>query len=144
MKKIYLLLVSFIFGLGALSAQNSVTFNYTGSMQTWVVPPCVTQITVTLDAGSGGSGGETSNSSQDIGGLAGEVIGVLPVTTGTTLNIFSAAKATAELPLPEALADGTAAETLRKDIRDLHGHILAAAAAVHPILELAELLWQTA
>ncbi len=88
MKKFYLTVLAFLFlGFGALQAQNTVTFNYTGALQTWVVPSCVTQITVTLDAGGGGSGGETSNSSQDIGGLGGEVIGVLPVVPGTTLDI---------------------------------------------------------
>src|SRR5580658_7979811 len=89
MKKIYLTLLSVIFFYcGQVFAQTTVTFNYTGAMQTWVVPPCVTQITVSLLGGGGGTGGETSNSSQDIGGFGGEVIGVLPVVTGTTLDIF--------------------------------------------------------
>ncbi len=89
MKKIYLTILSFLIGcLGASYAQNTVTFNYTGALQTWVVPNCVTQITVTLDGGGGGSGAESSNSSNDIGGLGGMVIGVLTVAGGTTLDIY--------------------------------------------------------
>ncbi len=89
MKKKYSTLLALLLGsFGAAIAQNTITFNYTGAMQTWIVPPCVTQITVTVDAGAGGIGGETSNTTQDIGGLGGEVIGVLPVVSGTTLNIF--------------------------------------------------------
>lgn len=89
MKNKYLPLVSFLLmSCGIGFAQTTVTFNYTGSAQTWVVPPCVTKVTVTVNGAAGGTGGETSNNSQDIGGDGGSVVGVLNVTTGTTLNIY--------------------------------------------------------
>jgi len=56
----------------------SVTFNYTGSAQTWVVPPCVTSITITA---AGAEGGGTN------GGNGAIVTGTIAVTPGQTLQI---------------------------------------------------------
>jgi gliding motility-associated-like protein len=57
----------------------TVTFNYTGSMQTWTVPPCVNTITV-VAAGAKGGG---SN-----GGAGARITATLTVTPGQVLNIF--------------------------------------------------------
>jgi hypothetical protein len=48
-----------IFSLFSLSAfvsqaQQSVTFNYTGALQTWTVPPCVYSIQVDVRGAKGG------------------------------------------------------------------------------------------
>lgn len=57
----------------------SVTFNYTGAVQNWTVPPCVTSINVTL---AGAEGGGT------VGGNGAVVTGTLTVTPGQVLNIY--------------------------------------------------------
>lgn len=83
MKKIYrlvsLLLVS-IFSL-SITAQ-TVTFNFTGSVQTYTVPPSVTTINVTVLGAKGGTGPSA------MGGLGGSVQATIPVTPGEILNIY--------------------------------------------------------
>ncbi len=71
---------------------SSNTWAYSGGVQTWTVPNCITQVTVTLAGAQGGTGGETSNTSQDQGGNSGSVSGVLPVVGGSTLNIYVGGK----------------------------------------------------
>ncbi|MEN9442177.1 MAG: hypothetical protein RLZ33_2254 [Bacteroidota bacterium] len=56
----------------------SVTFNYTGSMQSWTVPPCVTSISVTA---AGAEGGGTT------GGNGAVVTATMAVTPGQVLQI---------------------------------------------------------
>ncbi|HXB14072.1 MAG TPA: glycine-rich protein [Bacteroidia bacterium] len=77
------------FGFIAFSAigQFRDSLGYTGAMQTWNVPPCVTSITVTL---VGGSGGYSNNGAGKCckGGNAGRVVGTLTVVPSSTLNIF--------------------------------------------------------
>mgnify|MGYP000300366144 CR=1 FL=1 len=51
-KKIIFSLLS-LFSL-PLFAQQSVTFNYTGAIQTWTVPPCVYNIQVDVRGAKGG------------------------------------------------------------------------------------------
>lgn len=85
------LLLTFIFALAGMSAiaQTTQTFNYTGSVQTFIVPSCVTSITFDVIAASGGIGAPGCNTSvSDTGGLGGRVQGTLPVTGGDTLNIY--------------------------------------------------------
>ncbi len=60
----------------------SVTFSYTGSSQSFVVPTGVTQITV---AASGAAGG--ADCYQDAGGKGATVTATIPVTPGETLVI---------------------------------------------------------
>ncbi len=63
------------------------TFNYSGGAQTWLVPNCITQITVTIAGAQGGYGGWTSQTNVSQGGNGGSVSGVLAVVGGTTLQI---------------------------------------------------------
>jgi hypothetical protein len=72
-------IISFIFGLSIYSQQQTVTFNYTGALQTWVVPQCVTSINV-IAAGAKGGG--------SVGGNGARITGTLTVTPGQTLNIY--------------------------------------------------------
>ena len=65
------------------SAQTTQTFSYTGTAQTWVVPPCV--FSVTIDAY--GAQGNTNDQGVQ-GGLGGRAQGVLNVTPGQTLTIY--------------------------------------------------------
>ena len=60
-------------------SQTTVTFNFTGNVQTWTVPPCVTSINVTA-AGADGGG--------SAGGNGAVVTGTLAVTPGQVLNIY--------------------------------------------------------
>jgi hypothetical protein len=76
--------VAGIFVLPVLSsAQTTQTFSYTGTAQTWVVPPCV--FSVTIDAY--GAQGNTNDQGVQ-GGLGGRAQGVLNVTPGQTLTIY--------------------------------------------------------
>lgn len=55
MKSIKILIFSIIAILtGSINSQTTITFNYTGSAQIWVVPPCVYSISVDVRAGKGG------------------------------------------------------------------------------------------
>jgi len=74
-----LLLVS-VFSL-SITAQ-TVTFNFTGSVQTYTVPPSVTTINVTVLGAKGGAGPSA------MGGLGGSVQATIPVTPGEILNIY--------------------------------------------------------
>ncbi|MEI6766074.1 MAG: glycine-rich protein [Bacteroidota bacterium] len=57
----------------------STGFSYTGSVQTWTVPTCVSSITVTANGAQGGG---------PIGGNGGQAIATIPVTGGATLYIY--------------------------------------------------------
>jgi hypothetical protein len=83
MKK--LLLAAFAFSAGMLSAQTTQTFNYTGSMQTFTVPVCVTTVTITC---YGAQGDTQSVYPQGLSGFGGMSTGELAVTSGQVLNIF--------------------------------------------------------
>jgi hypothetical protein len=77
-QKLFLLhFVIFCFGMFS-SAQNTITFSYTGGPQTWVVPACISSITVTVAGGKGG--GST-------GGNGAVVTGTLSVTPGQILQM---------------------------------------------------------
>lgn len=58
----------------------TTTFNYTGSVQQWAVPPGVTSIDVDLRGAIGGGSGTDAN--------GGRVQGTLAVTPGQILNIY--------------------------------------------------------
>ena len=77
--KYFSVLVFLFFSLIGLSQTQTVTFNYTGAVQTWVVPPCVTSINV-VAAGAKGGG--------SVGGNGARITGTLTVTPGQTLNIY--------------------------------------------------------
>lgn len=64
---------------GTLKAQ---TYSYTGAVQTFTVPACVTAITVDMVGASGG------NNNTIAGGLGGRVQATLPVVPGEVLQIF--------------------------------------------------------
>ncbi|MBK9109340.1 MAG: HYR domain-containing protein [Saprospiraceae bacterium] len=72
-----LLLAILIFNAEA-SAQTVVSFNYTGSLQTWVVPAGVTLVNVKAYGAQGGHGG----------GKGAFISGDIAVTPGETINIL--------------------------------------------------------
>ncbi len=61
------------------SLSQTVTFNYTGSIQTWTVPPCVSSINVVAAGGKGGG---------SVGGNGARISATLAVTTGQVLAIY--------------------------------------------------------
>lgn len=61
------------------------TFNYTGSMQTFTVPSCVSQVTIET---VGASGGSVSIACSATGGKGARMIGTFSVTTGQVLSIL--------------------------------------------------------
>lgn len=73
------LIILSIFSNLLLSQTQSITFNYTGSVQTWTVPACVTSINV-VAAGAKGGG--------NIGGNGARITATIPVTPGQVLNIY--------------------------------------------------------
>jgi hypothetical protein len=83
MKKIF----TSILGLATMFAyaQTTQTFNYTGSLQTFVVPSCVNSITISAKAGQGGytdfSGGKT-------GGLGAHITGTFTVAPGQVIKVL--------------------------------------------------------
>src|SRR3990172_96405 len=87
MKKITHLLLA-VFALTAISATSQTTqkFEFTGKVQTFVVPKGVTSITVDMAGGSGG------NVTTAIGGKGGRVQCTVPVTPGETLQIYVGGK----------------------------------------------------
>ncbi len=75
-------------------AQTNDSLHYTGSIQKWVVPGCVTSVTLQVYGaqGSNGLGPNTRTfptaSAGGAGGFGGEAIGVLAVTPGDTLYVY--------------------------------------------------------
>ncbi len=69
---------------GGTPPTGSETFNYTGSLQTWVVPAGVTSVTIECYGAQGGRGTQTTST----GGLGGYATGTLAVSAGQTLNIY--------------------------------------------------------
>ncbi|MCC6371030.1 MAG: T9SS type A sorting domain-containing protein [Bacteroidia bacterium] len=76
------LMIAFL--AGNLSAQVIQTFTYTGAVQSFTVPSCVNQITITAKGAQGG----TNAANTVTGALGGMATGVLTVTPGNILNIY--------------------------------------------------------
>ena len=69
-------------------AQTTVTFNYTGSVQTFTVPSCVTSLTIDVRGAQGGTvTNATVSPNSAPGGSGGRVQAVIPVTPGQVLQI---------------------------------------------------------
>jgi len=67
----------------------SLTFSYTGAVQTWVVPSGVSSIVIKAYGAQGGKGyGNSGTYIGQTGGLGGYATGTLNVTTGQTLYIY--------------------------------------------------------
>ena len=77
----HFILTSFIFSVFGLvfSQTQTVNFVYTGAVQTWIVPACVYNVTITAAGAKGGG----SN-----GGNGAVITGIVAVTPGQTLNIY--------------------------------------------------------
>lgn len=77
--------ITSLLGLAAFTAcmaQTTVTFNYTGAVQTFTVPACVTSLTVDVRGAKAGNNGSYA------GGNGGRVQATVPVTPGEVLQIM--------------------------------------------------------
>lgn len=86
MRKIYLITI-FILLFYAFYGQTSYTFNYTGNTQSWVVPPGVCQVQITI-WGAGGGGGGTDSYAPGNGGNGGYAQASFNVNPGDNLTIY--------------------------------------------------------
>ena len=69
-------------------AQTTVNFNFTGGIQNWVVPPCVTSITIVAEGAQGGNADSQSNGPGFVpGGLGAVVTATIPVVPGDNISI---------------------------------------------------------
>ncbi|MBM3165427.1 MAG: gliding motility-associated C-terminal domain-containing protein [Bacteroidetes bacterium] len=77
--KFFTLFVVVLLAVYQGKSQTTVNFNYTGAVQTWIVPPCVYNITAVV---AGAKGGGPS------GGNGARITGNIAVTPGQTLYIY--------------------------------------------------------
>jgi len=82
MRKFTLLCASLV--LSIITGAQTINYSYTGSIQTYVVPPCITAITITA---AGGAGGPGNNPSIKSGGFGAVVTATVTVVPGHTLDI---------------------------------------------------------
>lgn len=71
-------------------SSGSVTFSYTGSLQTWTVPYGISRISFTIYGAQGGG---------PVGGKGGMITGSVPVTAGSTLSIVVGGQASGFNPV---------------------------------------------
>ena len=83
MKKIYAITFGFLLSVQFLTAQTTQTFNYTGSVQTFTVPSCVSSIVIQAKGAQGGIAAIGGT-----GGLGGIASGTLNVTPGDILSFY--------------------------------------------------------
>jgi len=69
------------------NAQIVKKFTYQGSQQTWTVPSCVTQLTITAIGAAGG--GESQQFPLMYGGHGATMVGLVAVTAGDVINIYT-------------------------------------------------------
>ena len=77
-KEIVLIFFLFLFFKGHLQSNQTLTFNFTGFPETWVVPPCVNSIQFEIAGAKGGG---------SAGGNGALITGYLSVTPGQTLQL---------------------------------------------------------
>ncbi|TAG44813.1 MAG: hypothetical protein EAZ30_16805 [Betaproteobacteria bacterium] len=87
--QIFISALAMFFAIACSGLASAITFSYTGSVQTWVVPFNVGQVSVDAWGGQGGA-----NARGVVGGLGGRATGILTVTPGETLYIYVGAGGT--------------------------------------------------
>src|SRR3954464_13387409 len=89
-KTAYITIVCILLFAKSTEAQTIQNFTYTGALQTFTVPLCVSSISIIVNGAQGGNSALT-------GGLGGKVTGVLTVTSGQVLNIYIGSQPTGTL-----------------------------------------------
>ena len=74
-------------GTALANTSASVTYNYTGTVDSFTVPAGVTQLTLTITGAEGGQGGPDANGPSPTGGYQGIVSGTIAVNPGDNLSI---------------------------------------------------------
>jgi hypothetical protein len=85
MKKILLAAVLFAAPLAAHAVPTSVTLNFTGAVQNFVVPASVTSVTIEARGAQGGA--VTGNAPNPPGGLGATMVGTFAVNPGDVLDV---------------------------------------------------------
>jgi hypothetical protein len=75
--------VAFVLVLAPVAGATTITFSYTGALQTFTVPAGVSSITITAEGGDGGTGGSLDN-----GGRAVIETGTFAVVAGSGLSVL--------------------------------------------------------
>jgi hypothetical protein len=86
--KIAATLAALLMGSGNLMSQTVQTFAFTGSVQSFTVPPCVVQVTLEVWGAEGGGSNISGNSASGYGGNGGYARGTRTVVPGDVLNIY--------------------------------------------------------
>ncbi|MEW6468879.1 MAG: T9SS type A sorting domain-containing protein, partial [Bacteroidota bacterium] len=73
-------------------AQTTLTFNYTGAVDTFIVPAFVTSVTVDVKGAEGGQAASSPQQTVNPTGKGGRVQATIPVTPGDTLFIYVGGK----------------------------------------------------
>ncbi len=71
----------------AAPSTETVTFSYTGGLQSFTVPAGITQLTITATGAEGGLGGRDSQGEPIPGGYKGRVTGTIDVTPGQVISV---------------------------------------------------------
>lgn len=89
MKKSYSFLALVMLVLSSVSFAQTITqtFSFTGASESFTIPDCVSEVTITAH-GASGSSGHASTSPAGLGGNGAVVSGTYAVTPGQVLNIF--------------------------------------------------------
>src|SRR4051812_33727482 len=82
------LFLAMTFAFVSSRAQTVVTFAFTGSVQTFTVPNCVTQVTLEVWGAEGGGSGLSGNTASGFGGKGGYAKGSLAVSAGNVFNVY--------------------------------------------------------
>jgi hypothetical protein len=69
-------------------AHGSVTFTYNGSIQTWVVPSCVSSITIEAFGAQGGATTGENGNGNWTGGLGADIKGAFTVSGGQSISVL--------------------------------------------------------
>ncbi len=85
------------FALSGAFGQTTETFNFTGGMQSWTVPVCVTSIDVTI-AGAQGGGVGTAGGNNAFGGNGAIITVTIPVVPGQTFDLTVGGQGTVPTP----------------------------------------------
>ena len=82
-----LILLILVLMTADLQGQPSISFQYTGRVQSWNVPSCVTRVKIEVWGAQGGSSMDCSQTIHPDGGLGGYTVGELNVGSGQVLYI---------------------------------------------------------
>jgi outer membrane protein OmpA-like peptidoglycan-associated protein len=81
-----------VYSSSVSGANTTLTFSYTGSIETFTVPDNVSEITINVAGGEGGQGGNDSPGRPPREGYKGVVSGTVPVSAGQVISVAVGAR----------------------------------------------------